>query len=119
MKTYYKGTEVKFKVNLQCAGFSMATDNFQLKIVSGKTSVTIEHIIEDTIGGSHEEVIVTPEGCGSLSKVGDDFYAYVDTEVLAVGAVKVISTAQVDDSGATGGKRQEVSVSQLCNLVAP
>jgi len=119
MNTFYKGTEIKFKVDLQCAGFSMAEDNFQLNIVSGKTSVTIEHLYEDTIGGFHEDVVVTPEGCGSLSKVGDDFYAYVDTNVLAVGAVKVIATAQVDDSGATGGKRQEVAVCQLCNLVNP
>lgn len=119
METFYKGTEIKFKVNLNCAGFSMASDSFQLKVVSGKTSVIIEKSIEDTAGGSQEEVIVTPEGAGSLSRVGDDYFAYVDTDYLAVGTVKVIGTAQIDDSGATGGKRQEVCVEQLCNLVNP
>ena len=119
METFYKGTEIKFKVKLNCVGFSMTSDNFQLKVVSGKTSVSIEKSIEDTIGGSREEVIVTPEGAGSLSRVGDDYFAYVDREYLAVGAVKVIGTAQIDDSGATGGKRQEVCVDQLCNLVDP
>lgn len=102
-KTFYKGTELKFKVTLECPGFSMENDNFSLDIVSGKVRVTL---------GKEDLAVVGEEG-------NKEYYAYVETDDLPTGNVKVIATAYVDDTGASGGKRQEVAVAQLCTLVNP
>ena len=99
MQKVYKGTELKFKVELESGGFDMSRDDFELEVVSGTTSVTLQK--EDL----HEE--------------DGSYYAYVDTMELDTGQVKVIGKACVPDTGASGGIRQEIAVAQLCTLVNP
>lgn len=99
MVKIYKGTELKFKVELESGGFDMYRDDFELEVVSGGTSVRLV-----------KEELQEEEG---------SYYGYVETEDLDTGIVKVIAKAYVPDKGASGGVRQEVSVAQLCNLVNP
>ena len=102
-KTFYKGTELKFKVTLECPGFSMENDDFSLDIVSGKTKVTLE---------KEDLAVVGEEG-------SKEYYAYVETDDMPTGNVKVIATAFVPDEEATGAIRKEIAVAQLCTLINP
>ena len=99
METIYKGTELKFKVELTASGFSMATDDFEVEVKSGKTSVSLDK--EDLILSSGE------------------YYGIVNTDDLAPGEVKLVCTAHIPDSDADDGIRNEVAVCSLCFLAKP
>jgi hypothetical protein len=99
MATIYKGTELKFKVELTANGFSMAENDFEVEVKSGKTSVTL----------AKEDLIVN----------SGDYYGIVPTDTLAPGEVKLVATAHIPDSDADDGVRNEVAVTSLCTLVKP
>ncbi len=96
MATIYKGTELKFKVELTATGFSMADNNFEIEVKSGKTSVVLA-----------KEDLVVNQG---------EYFGIVDTSELAPGEVKLIATAHIPDSDADDGMRNEVAVVNLCTL---
>lgn len=102
-KTFYKGTELKFKVTLECPGFSMEEDDFELVIVSGKTTMELK---------KEDLAVVGEEG-------NKEYYAYVETDEFPTGNVKVIARVFVPDSEASEGIRQEIAVATLCTLVNP
>ena len=99
MATIYKGTELKFKVELTATGFSMADDEFEVEVKSGKTSVVLDK--EDLILNS------------------GNYYGIVSTDNLAPGEVKFVCTAHIPDSDASDGVRNEVAVYNLCTLAKP
>ena len=99
MQKIYRGTEIKFKIELESGGFDMLRDDFDLEVVSGSSRVKLS-----------KDDLYEEDGV---------YYGYVNTDELQTGQVKVIATAYVTDKGASGGVRQEVSVAQLCNLVNP
>lgn len=114
---FYQGSEVKFAIDLQAQGFSMDTDDFDIEVKSGKTSV-IGHK-GDTPDPSLDVVIysetVQPE------QEGDEpvtiWYAIVDTAKLNPGNLNVIATAYVPDAHANDGIRKEIAVDTLGKLV--
>lgn len=99
METYYRGTELKFKVTVTATGFSMANDDFKVEVKSGRSSITLEK--EDLIEKSGE------------------YYAVIDTNELPAGTLKLVATAYVPDSDADDGIRNEVAVTNLCQIVNP
>lgn len=115
----YKGTKKKFAVHLTCPGFDQDTDDFEVEVKSGGTSV--QFFSNPTIQGNHlfkETVEVPSEGSDEPTNV-TVWYAIVDTGTLAVGKVKCIATAHVPDANATGGIRDEIDVQNLFELVEP
>lgn len=99
METYYRGTELKFKVELTAAGFSMASDDFEIEVKSGRSTISMAK--EDLIEKSGE------------------YYAVIDTSDLPAGTLKLVATAHVPDTDADDGVRNEVAVANLCKIVNP
>lgn len=100
METYFRGTELKFKVELTAAGFSMAENDFEIEVKSGRQSVSM----------TKEEM--KTDGSGN-------YYAYIDTNALPAGTLKIVATAHIPDSDSPDGVRNEVAKADLCNVVNP
>ena len=99
METYYKGTELKPKIELTAQGFSMTNDEFEIEVKSGRSSITME-----------KEDLIVKNG---------EYYAYIDTNELQAGTLKLIATLHVPDSDAPDGIRNEIAVTNLCSIVNP
>lgn len=106
----YRGTEIKFHVELACSGFDMDTDDWDLKMSCGKKTVTIEK------RGEYAEGDELPEG---LAVEDGEWYVYIDTSQMPEGLLKVVAKAYVVDKNASGGIREEVDKQTLCHLCNP
>lgn len=95
-KRIYKGTELKFFLDIQCAGFSMAEDDFKV-IVKGKERVEIEK----------KDMALTGEG---------KYLFTVDTGILGSGEYWLTVIAYVPDEDFDDGIRTEVQKIQLCKV---
>lgn len=114
MANIYKGTEVKFKVELTAEGFSMDNNDFDIEVVSPRGSVT------GSKTGSIADNNVTSNGNGVvIFKESNSWYAIADTTDLAKGDLRVIATARIPDTNADDGIRNDVAVASLGTLVIP
>ena len=117
MANFFKGSEIKFTINLQAEGFSMDEDEFDIEVASPRSSV----VGHKTPGGEDPTDVVifketvTPEQGDPV----DVWYAIVDTQNLNVGDMRVIATAYITDSDANDGVRNEIAVASLGKLVNP
>lgn len=93
MQSYYVGNDLKFKIEIECAGFSMQDDNFIINLVQNNKSVEVRksQLIEDD----------------------NNYYLPVDTTQFKPGTVKMVVTAYVPDDDFPNGIRREVAVSDL------
>jgi len=125
MANYCKGDEIKFAINLKAPGFSMDTDDFDIEVKSGNTSVKgykDSSKSEDTdVVIFKETTTVTPE-----TEEGEEpqepvtvstWYAIVDTSKLALSNMRVIATAYIVDANANDGVRKNIAVQTLGKLV--
>lgn len=127
MTNYYKGDEIKFAINLEAPGFSMDTDDFDVEVKSGNTSVkgyksagsetsTDVVIFKETTTVQPE----TEDGEEPAEPVTvNTWYAIVDTKSLAVGTMRMIATAHIVDANANDGVRDDISVVTLGKLIEP
>lgn len=125
MANYYKGEEIKFAINLEAQGFDMNTDDFDIEVKSGNTSVkgykdaetetsTGVRIFKETESVQPE----TPEGDEPQEPITvTTWYAIVDTSTLALADMRVIATAYIVDSNAEDGVRKNIAVQKLGKLV--
>lgn len=93
MQSYYVGTDLKFEIDIDCAGFSMQDDNFIINLVQNNKSVEVRksQLIEDD----------------------NNYYLPVDTTQFKPWTVKMVVTAYVPDDDFPNGIRREVAVSDL------
>ena len=119
MANYYKGDEIKFSINLEAPGFSMDDDDFDIEVKSGNTSVKGSKGAgkQSTSGLVIFKENVTPEEDGA--EPIPTWFAIVDTATLALGSMRVISTAYIVDANANDGVRKNISVQSLGKLVDP
>lgn len=99
MEQYYVGTDLKFKINLSAAGFSMDEDDFLIEIFC--SSKRMEYKKEDLIDST------------------DGYYLVIDTTQFPAGQMKMVVTAFVPDEDIPGGVRKEVGVCDLCTIKKP
>lgn len=126
MANFIIGSEVKFKIELNAIGFNMDQDDFDLDIYG--PGVTINGSKEQ--GGSgdgklmifKEEPVVTDSSDSSSSDSSaeepGEWYAIIDTTGMKKGEIKVIATAHIPDTNASGGVRNEkasVTLGQAVN----
>lgn len=111
----YKGTEVKFGINLAAPGFDMDTDDFEIMIVSAATSVSGAKGNPD----SSSKIRIFSEPSDSSGESGSNWYAIAETDTLKTGALKVIAKAYIPDANAADGIRTEVAVAELGMLANP
>lgn len=123
----YKGDEIKFAINIEATGFDMDTDDFDIEVKSGNTSVKgykDSTKSQDTaVRVFYEEKTVQPdteEGEEPQEPVTvKEWYAIVNTATLAVGQMRVISTAYIVDANADDGIRKSIDVKKLDILREP
>ena len=110
-QTFYKGDEVKFSIDLQVPGFSMDDNNFDVEVASPKASVKASK------NASTDDLIIFDETVTPAE--GDPYkvwYAIVDTTTLTTGDLKVIATAHIPDTYASGHMRRQSAVATLGTL---
>ncbi len=123
----YKGDEIKFAIKIEATGFDMDTDDFDIEVKSGNTSVKgykDSTKSQDTaVRVFYEEKTVQPDtedGEEPQEPVTvKEWYAIVNTATLAVGQMRVISTAYIVDANADDGIRKSIDVKTLDRLVEP
>ena len=113
----YKGTEVKFGVNLTAPGFNMDADDFEISIVSGHTSINGAKDNPDT--ASKIRIFRESSDSSSSGDSGSNWYAIAETDTLDTGHLKVIAKAYIPDANAADGVRTEVAVAELGILSNP
>jgi len=94
-RTIYQGTELKFTLDIQSEGFSMADDDFKVVIKNTKKSVTIPK--SDMILDENENYLFT-----------------VDTGFMGTGEYWITTIAYVPDDDFDDGLRTEVQKQLLC-----
>jgi len=125
MANYYKNDEIKFAIKLEAPGFAMDTDDFDIEVKSGNTSVKG---YKDASKSQDTDVVIfketetvqpeTPEGEEPQDPVTiNTWYAIVDTSKLAFGNMRVIATAYIVDANANDGVRKNIAVQTLGKLV--
>lgn len=125
MANYFKGDEIKFAIKLEAPGFSMDTDDFDIEVKSGNTSVKASKgASAETSAGlrifKETETVQpeTPEGEEPQDPVTvSTWYAIVDTSTLAISNMRVIATAYIVDANANDGVRKNIAVQTLGKLV--
>lgn len=112
MATFYKGDEIKFAINLEAPGFDMDTDDFDIEVKSGNTSV--KGYKTPPVGTTTPALVIfkeTQEG-----EATSQWYAIADTATLATGTMRVIATAYIVDANANDGIRKNIAVQPLGQL---
>lgn len=94
-RTIYEGTELKFTLDIQSEGFSMADDDFKVVIKNTKKSVTI----------SKAEMILNEN---------ENYLFTVDTGFMGTGEYWITTIAYVPDDDFDDGLRTEVQKQLLC-----
>ena len=83
----YKGTELKFLVELECEGFDITRDDFNIEVVRGSTSQLIEK--------------------ANMPHDDDGYYLCFDTADFGTGVINAVITAYVPDPDFADGFRTE------------
>lgn len=85
----FLGTEKKYLIDIQSAGFDMDTDDFEVIIKRGSNTLTI----------TKDQMVRDEDG---------NFYILFDTKDLGSGMVSITVTAHVPDGDFPDGLRAEV-----------
>lgn len=131
MATYYKGSEIKFKLELEAEGFDMDRDDFKIDVVSGNTKVSGDkwnsQAADTTIPEEARLAVIifrdpalsgNSDSSGSIDEE-DGWYAIVNTTTLAVGDMKLVAWAYVPDGNADDLIRTDIAVTPLGRLINP
>ena len=97
MESYYIGTDLKFKIDIQCAGFQMQRDDFSITLHQPNKNVTL-----------HKTDLLEDEN--------HDFYLTLNSNDFAPGIIQMIVEVKVADSDFEDGFRNEVTVIDLCKI---
>lgn len=108
MANFYKGSEIKFKIELEAEGFDMDRDDFDIEVASPRGSVK-----------GHKNASQGEDNAVVIFKENDDWFAIVDTTELPTGEYRVIGTAYIPDVHATGAVRTDIGVAKLGLLIEP
>lgn len=98
-KPIYQGTELKFLLDIESVGFSMADDDFYIVIKNMKNEKTIRK----------EDMLVTNE---------DKYLFTVNTGELGTGDYWLTAVALVPDTDFDDGLRTEVQKFKLCKVTS-
>ena len=131
MANYYRGSEIKFKLELEAEGFDMDRDDFKIDVVSGNTMVSGDKFnsqASDTTIPEEARLAVIifrdpaqPDSSNSSDSIDDEdgWYAIVNTTTLAVGDMKLVAWAYVPDGNADDLIRTDIAVTIIGRLINP
>lgn len=121
MAQIFKGTELKFAINLTAPGFSMDTMDFEIEVASPFESVKG---YKNRSQGAETDVVIFKEenSVSDSSSSGETgtWYAIVNTGAFTkTGDLRVIATAYIVDPNADGGIRTDIAKAALGTLANP
>lgn len=129
MNTFYKGDEIKFAIDIKAPGFSMDDDDFEVEVKCGSTSIKGSkaqptlglRIFKETGESSSSDWDSSSSDWDSSSSEEEksEWFAIADTNELAIGTMRVVTTAFIVDAHANDGVRKDISVSTLGKLLEP
>lgn len=131
MATFYRGSEIKFKLELEAEGFDMDRDDFKIDVVSGNTKVSGDkwnsQAADTTIPEEARLAVIIfrdpaqPNSSNSSDSIDDEdgWYAIVNTTTLAVGDMKLVAWAYVPDGNADDLIRTDIAVTPIGRLINP
>ena len=98
--TLFKGTKVKYRIEIESPGFDMHDDDFTIKLTRGTYSHTYAKtdLIEKLVDGKYE------------------YYLCFDTDTYGVGDIIAEIKAYVPDTDFTGDVRLEIDRFRLVNV---
>ena len=98
--TLFKGTKVKYRIEIESPGFDMAEDDFKIILKRGTYSETYPkaNLIDREVGDKHE------------------YYLAFDTTPFGPGDIIVTVEAYVPDEDFDGGIRTEIDRFRLVNV---
>lgn len=131
MATFYRGSEIKFKLELEAEGFNMDRDDFKIDVVSGNTKVSGDkwnsQAADTTIPEEARLAVIifrdpalsgNSDSSSSIDEE-DGWYAIVNTTTLAVGDMKLVAWAYVPDGNADDLIRTDIAVTSIGRLINP
>lgn len=101
MNKYYLGSEKKLAITINCQGFSMDTDPWQVTITNGSKQIVCTRTQNSAVDGNNQ------------------WYLLIDTTKLGVGKPKAVIEIEVPDTDFEDEYRHEIYVKQLDNIVRP
>lgn len=96
IEKYYIGMDLKYLLQVECGGFDMDEDDFDVELRCGMQC----YKCKDT----------------DVVKEGDDWYLLVDTSKFKPGLLQMVFKAYVPDDAFEDGTRTEVEAVNLCQL---
>ncbi len=123
MADFFKGSEIKFAIELTAQGFSMDADDFDIEVTGTKGSIRGNK--GNTTGDENIIIFREPELPDSSSDSSSSssepapagtWYAIINSDVFDKGEMKVIGTAYIPDANANDGVRTDIAVASLGNL---
>ena len=134
MANYYRGAEIKFRLELEAEGFDMDRDDFKIDVVSGNTKVSGDkwnsQANDTTIPEEARQAVIIfrdpalsdssddSDSSGSIDEE-EGWYAIVNTTTLAVGDMKLVAWAYVPDGNADDLIRTDIAVTPIGRLINP
>lgn len=118
MVTFYKGTEIKFKIEIQALGFDMNEQDFDVEVISTRGSVSGSkkgHSADGRWGNKDLFISRTEEEIDGEKKY--EWYVVADTTTLSVGNLIVKVTAYINDEMAYDGVRTDIAKETLGRLI--
>lgn len=97
VRPIYVGTKLKYTVDIQSEGFSMADDDFAVVIKTTRNEKTI----------TKADMKIT---------AGEEYLFTIDTDELGTGDYTIYTIAYVPDEDFDDGKRKEVTKQILCTV---
>lgn len=101
MNKYYLGSEKKLAITINCQGFNMDTDPWQVTITNGSKQIVCTRTQNSAVDGNNQ------------------WYLLIDTTKLGVGKPKAVIEIEVPDTDFEDEYRHEIYVKQLDNIVRP
>lgn len=92
----YKGTDLKFAINIDSPGFNMDDDDFTIELINGRRKVIIDK--DNMVHGD------------------DGWYLCFDSSEMGSGDITIVVYAHVPDDDFEDGIRTEVYKDILCHI---
>lgn len=97
IERYYIGMDLKYLLQVECEGFDMDEDDFDVELRCGDICCKCKD--------------------SDVVKMGENWYLLVDTTKFKPGLLQVVFKAYVPDAAFKDGTRTEMGVVNLCRLV--
>ena len=106
-----QGTDLKFRVEIDCSGFDLSEDELEIAILARKKEIPVPHL--DSLSGDDlsgkAAWLCDPDAVNTI-------YVCIPTRGLPQTVLWLLVKAHVPDPDFPSGERVEIATLQLCTL---